>query len=322
MASNSPTVRTTRRRLHALGTGVPPLDVDVDVDVDVDTLDEHLPSLATLLEARAFAADEEPQVIRITRDGVSEQGIDVGLRLINDIDDSVVSCAHRFRRARRLARHRGVDRRQRLSGRPGSRRAAPPGPARPSRLPRRFVGVGGPLGGRGAAASRPRSRRRHDDRPGRRRLPASSRLGHRAGGEHPRVLGAAVARACVRCRRGANHVGCPGRVAPGRPVPGRRLRPGARPPARVQASSASVPSCPRSSTGRCFGPIAGPAAGRSTACRRPWLGGSTTARSPAGCWAACRPATSCSRPRANCSLPPLGRRVHAAFRHWGLDPPA
>ncbi len=32
----------------------------VDVDVDVDALDEHLPSLARLLEERAFAADDGP----------------------------------------------------------------------------------------------------------------------------------------------------------------------------------------------------------------------------------------------------------------------
>jgi hypothetical protein len=93
MASNCPTVRTTRRRLHALGSGVPPLDVDVDA---LDALDAYLPSLATLLEGRAFAADDEPQVIRITRDGVTEQGIDVGLRLVQDIDDSVVSALTGF----------------------------------------------------------------------------------------------------------------------------------------------------------------------------------------------------------------------------------
>jgi hypothetical protein len=86
MASKSPAVRTTRRRLHSLaGTGIA-----------VATLDEHLSSLAQLIEERSFAADEAPQLIRITRDGMNDEGIDVGMRLIGDLDDSVVSALTGF----------------------------------------------------------------------------------------------------------------------------------------------------------------------------------------------------------------------------------
>src|SRR4051794_2705590 len=101
MAAKSPTARTTRRRLQALGAdappigpGAPPMGAGIGVDVDADTLDEHLPSLTKLIEERAFSGDDGPHIIRITRDGLTEDGIDVGLRLIDDIDDiddSVVS---------------------------------------------------------------------------------------------------------------------------------------------------------------------------------------------------------------------------------------
>lgn len=81
MASKGPPVRTTRRRLHSLAAA----------GIAVATLDQHLPSLAQLIEERSFAADEEPQLIRITRDGLNDEGIDVGMRLIGDLDDNVVS---------------------------------------------------------------------------------------------------------------------------------------------------------------------------------------------------------------------------------------
>jgi hypothetical protein len=84
MAPNSHIVRTTRRRLHAL-------DAAASLDVDAGTLDEHLPSLARLIEEQTFAADADPQIVRVTRTGLTTDGIDVGLRLIDDIDESVVS---------------------------------------------------------------------------------------------------------------------------------------------------------------------------------------------------------------------------------------
>jgi hypothetical protein len=94
MAPKTHTVRTTRRRIRALGGGPP-----FDVDVDAGTLDEHLPALAQLIEERTFAGDDDPQIIRITRAGLTAEGIDVGLRLIDDIDDideSVVSALTGF----------------------------------------------------------------------------------------------------------------------------------------------------------------------------------------------------------------------------------
>jgi hypothetical protein len=93
MAPKSPSVRTTRRRLHALASGGL---VDIAGGADAGTLDEHLPALARLIEKRAFAADDDPQIIRVTRDGISEEGIDVGLRYIDDIDDSVVTALTGF----------------------------------------------------------------------------------------------------------------------------------------------------------------------------------------------------------------------------------
>jgi len=89
MAPNSHTVRTTRRRLHAL-------DAAASLDVEVGTLDEHLPALARLIEERAFAADSDPQIIRITRDGLTDDGIEIGTRLIDEIDGSVVDALTGF----------------------------------------------------------------------------------------------------------------------------------------------------------------------------------------------------------------------------------
>jgi hypothetical protein len=86
MASKNSAVRTTRRRLHALA----------DVEIAVGTLDEHLPSLVRVIEERAFATENEPQIIRITRDGMKDEGIDVGLRPIDDFDDNVVSALTGF----------------------------------------------------------------------------------------------------------------------------------------------------------------------------------------------------------------------------------
>jgi hypothetical protein len=91
MAPKSHTVRTTRRRMRALGGGSP-----LDIDVDAGTLDEHLPALARLIEERSFAGDGDPQIVRITRAGMTDEGIDVGLRLIDDIDNSVVSALTGF----------------------------------------------------------------------------------------------------------------------------------------------------------------------------------------------------------------------------------
>jgi hypothetical protein len=86
MASKNSAVRTTRRRLHALA----------DVEIAVGALDEHLPSLARVIEERAFATEDDPQIIRITRAGMKDEGIDVGLRHIDDFDDSVVSALTGF----------------------------------------------------------------------------------------------------------------------------------------------------------------------------------------------------------------------------------
>ena len=74
MAPKSHTVRTTRRRLDALDTAS-------SLDVDAATLDEHLPTLARLIEQQTFEADADPQIVRITRPGLTRDGIDVGLRL-------------------------------------------------------------------------------------------------------------------------------------------------------------------------------------------------------------------------------------------------
>jgi hypothetical protein len=89
MAPRNHTVRTTRRRRDALDTAT-------SLDVDAGTLDEHLPSLARLIEQQTFAADEDPQIVRVTRAGLTNEGIDVGLRLIGDIDESVVSALTGF----------------------------------------------------------------------------------------------------------------------------------------------------------------------------------------------------------------------------------
>jgi hypothetical protein len=86
MASKSPTVRTTRRRLHTLA----------DVEIAAGTLDEHLPSLSLAIEERAFAEEDHPQIIRITRGDMKDEGIDVGLRHIDDFDGSVVSALTGF----------------------------------------------------------------------------------------------------------------------------------------------------------------------------------------------------------------------------------
>src|SRR5207248_6308450 len=83
MAPKSPTVRTTRRRLHAVGSGI-------ETRVSAGTLDEHLPGLASLLEERAHTTDEDPHIVRVTAAGLTHDGIDVGLRPIDDLDDSVV----------------------------------------------------------------------------------------------------------------------------------------------------------------------------------------------------------------------------------------
>ncbi len=91
MVSKSPTVRTTRRRLQS----VEPPPFALGLDLDIEALDEHLPSLAVHIE-RAFGANEVPHIIRISRDGVTDEGIDVGMRAIDDIDDSVVSALTGF----------------------------------------------------------------------------------------------------------------------------------------------------------------------------------------------------------------------------------
>jgi hypothetical protein len=91
MAPKTHTVRTTRRRIRALAGGTP-----LGIDVDARTLDEHLPALARVIEERTFDGDDDPQIIRITRAGVTDEGIDVGLRLVDDIDDGVVGALTGF----------------------------------------------------------------------------------------------------------------------------------------------------------------------------------------------------------------------------------
>jgi hypothetical protein len=82
MAPKSSTIRTTRRRLHAVGS-------TDDIAISVTALDEHLAALASMLEERT-AGDDHPLILRVTAARRIDDGIDVGLRPIDDLGGSVV----------------------------------------------------------------------------------------------------------------------------------------------------------------------------------------------------------------------------------------
>jgi hypothetical protein len=72
------------------------LDNAASLDVQAGTLDEHLPSLAQLIEQDTFTADAGPQIVRVTRAGLTKDDIDVGLRLIDDTDEGVIGALTGF----------------------------------------------------------------------------------------------------------------------------------------------------------------------------------------------------------------------------------
>jgi|GEM_PF-1332904 len=82
MARKSPTVRTMRRRLQFVDGFASP-------SIPAAALDQHLPALTRLIED-ATITTTRPQIIRVLSAGVSGDGVEVGLRDLDERDGNVV----------------------------------------------------------------------------------------------------------------------------------------------------------------------------------------------------------------------------------------
>jgi hypothetical protein len=94
MVSNRPTVRTTRRRLHCVDSIA---DGAGDLQLRASALDEHLAALVTLLETNiAQEGLDRPHLVRVVSTSVTGDGIDVGIRPVDDDVDGVVEALAGF----------------------------------------------------------------------------------------------------------------------------------------------------------------------------------------------------------------------------------